>query len=159
MSTEGSPKIVERGSFTVVGVVCLEPPLMIYAWIALAARRDEIEGIEDPHMLYGVWHRTPDHEGPGSNACLVGFQVAEAVDVPDGLAAYTVPAVRFAAFKHRGHIGHIGATYDRIGTWFRARPEVVAQRPPGVGAIEVYDTRQPIAGDYEFTILEPVLWM
>jgi len=76
--------------------------------------------------------------------------------VPEGLAAYTGPAARFAAFEHRGHIGHIGATYDRIRAWFQARPEVVAQRPPGVGAVEVYNTRQPITGDYAFTIPEPV---
>lgn len=154
-SQKDNVTFVDQEEFTVVGVECRDPPLMIYAWIALAARRHEIVDVVDPHLLFGVWHRTSDHQGQGNNACLVGCRVGRVSNVPEGLVALNVPACRFAVFEHRGHIGGIGATYERIHEWCRGRPKATERPSSGVGAIEIYDTNQALTGDYRFPILEP----
>ena len=150
-------ELVDQEGFTVVGVTVSEPPFILYGWGALAARRHDIEHIIDPHLTYGVWYRTADHQGTGNNACILGFRVEHADSVPEGLAALTVPPCRCAVFEHRGHIGTIGRTYERIHEWFQDRFDFSSEADaPPVGAIEIYDTSQELTGDYVFKILEAI---
>lgn len=121
---------------------------ILYAWVALAARRGAIECVENPHILYGMWV----HKEGAPASYVVGLQASSEAPVPGGMVAVDVPAADYAVFRHKGQIGAIAETYGRLDRWFQ---ESGARHMPAP-VLEVYDTTQPITEDYEFPIMMAV---
>ncbi len=146
------PRIVERPALHLAGFELEngEPKsyLILQAGVALAARARLIEHVVEPELLYGVWLRRPGAEP----SYVVGFEVEVGSAQPEGLATAVVPACRFASFTHRGGLGGVAGTYERIAKWMAdsgAEHEEAA-------TVEVYDTRQPIDDEYVVEVLEPI---
>jgi predicted transcriptional regulator YdeE len=146
-------KVVQREAFKVVGVQLPDagedPGLILYAWVALCPKAQLIRNQVQPHLLYGIWYRESDTD---KHCYLVGVEVSELEDVPEGLVAFTVPAGKFVTVTHKGNVGKIAATYDAIMEWMK---ETGAEHSDAA-TFEVYDTRQQIGGDYEVVIHEPI---
>jgi AraC family transcriptional regulator len=145
--------VVEREAFKVVGVELTGADkrayLIMYAWIALGPKLQLVKKQLRPHVLYGIWHRQPNAD---DHSYLVGVEVSEFTEVPDGMEAYTVPASSYAVFTHKGSVGRIPATYAKIREWLK---ESGAEHNEAA-TFEVYDTAQVISDKYEVAIHEPI---
>jgi predicted transcriptional regulator YdeE/DNA-binding transcriptional MerR regulator len=122
LNPQGRPAMAlvttERPGFTVVGLRLDDvtpdttiriPPL----WDALSRRRGEILGVE-PGGAYGICIVGE----PGRFDYLAGFRVGSGTPVPEGMAAFDVPAQRYATFTHRGPVATLLGTVQRIfGEW------------------------------------------
>lgn len=141
------PVIVPKPELTVVGLQAtfkhalsaeptnfkVIPPL----WDRLFQRVDEIKNRSD-HDMYGVLWSEPQRNHPDEMEYLAGVAVGDIANVPDGMAAHTVPAGMFAVFTHRGPIQNIGATMREI---YRVWLPSSKYRHAGMGDVEVYDHR------------------
>ena len=146
------PVIVERRALHLAGVELEngEPRsyLILQVWVALAARARLIERVVEPDVLYGVWLHRPGAEP----SYLAGVEVEAGSAQPERLATATVPACRFASFTHRGSLGGVVGTYERIAKWMA---ETGAERAEAA-TLEIYDTRQHIDDEYVVEVLEPI---
>lgn len=145
------PETVSQGAFRAVGIRLDDggrlSACILYAWIALASRRDQVSGMVNPSIVYGMWlHDKPEP------AYFAGFEVSVGAPVPEGMVAIDVPAGSYALFRHHGHVGRIGETYSRADRWFEEAGAPHCTRP----VLETYDTTQPITEDYEFTVSMPI---
>jgi RNA polymerase sigma factor (sigma-70 family) len=145
--------IARKPSFRVVGVELSDagavPYLILYSWVALCARLRRVKAKVDPHILYGVWYRKP---GAEVASYVVGVEVAESGEPPDGMVAYTVPESTYVVVRHKGSIGRISATYESIWKWMAE----TRSEHHEAATFEVYDTTQPLSDDYEVPIYEPI---
>jgi predicted transcriptional regulator YdeE len=148
------PAVVAKEAFTVVGLELADAgrksALILQAWVALSAKAHLVEDKVDPDVLYGVWWRRPGAEGP---SYVVGFEVRGGASVPPGMVAVEVTASRYVMLEHKGSMGGVGASYDRIMAW--GRDNGVQWGGDGV-THEVYDTSQPLSGDYSVPVFEPI---
>ena len=147
------PRPVEHRAFTVAGIDFTEGEFRSYlipqAWIALAPQLHRIPHQVEPLTLYGVWHRKP---GALHSSYLVGVQVIEVRDLPEGITAVDVPAGRYAMMEHIGNLAYASRTYGSIQRWMTDN-KVEAREGP---AFEVYDTSQPIDDRYHVPIYKPI---
>jgi predicted transcriptional regulator YdeE len=145
--------VVKKEAFRVVGVELhnagKKAYLIMYAWIALSPKLHLVKNQLRPHVLYGIWYKSPDAD---DHSYLVGVEVSDFKDVPAGMVAYTVPASHFAVFTHKGNVGGISNTYGKITQWLK---ETGAEQREAA-TFEVYDTTQVVSDEYEFTIYEPI---
>jgi predicted transcriptional regulator YdeE len=148
------PAVVEKHGFRIVGLEMADAgaraPLIMQLWVALAPKAHLIRDQVEPHVLYGVWWRRPGATGP---SYVVGFRVRSGATVPAGMVAVEVPPSRYVMLAHKGSLGHVSASYERIMQW--GREQGVQWGGRGV-THEVYDTSQPISDDYTVPVYEPI---
>jgi predicted transcriptional regulator YdeE len=83
-------------------------------WAKLQSRMSEINRISGPAM--GIVRRSSKAECIRYSACM---RVENAMDLPGGLEAVTVPAGNYAEFVHRGPVSTLFKTCDDIyRSWF-----------------------------------------
>jgi AraC family transcriptional regulator len=85
--------------------------------------RAEVEG-----HAYGVCLNEPGHDD--GFLYLAGVELRGETDAPNGLSLADVPAARYAAFRHEGHVTGVQATCAAIlGRWLPAAGRVPADGP------------------------------
>jgi predicted transcriptional regulator YdeE/DNA-binding transcriptional MerR regulator len=109
------PQIVTRPAFNVVGM-CYhgrnQNQEIGVMWSKFLARLGEIERI-NPTVSYGVC-TSPGGLPEGHFEYVSGVEVPEGAPVPEGMVLRTVPAQRYAAFKHIGSDEKLGETYRAV---------------------------------------------
>jgi predicted transcriptional regulator YdeE len=145
--------IVWRKTLRIVGIelpdAAAKPHLVSLAWASLSARRHLIKNPVHPHILYGVWRRKPEAVSP---SYLVGIEVAEVRDLPEGLASCTVPASRFAVTRSEDAPCAAATAYEIV----MGRDPASAAAGREAVALEVYDTSQDAAEDRDVPVYAPI---
>jgi AraC family transcriptional regulator len=106
--------IVTRTPLFVVGIQIVAKPMspeIPELWSRFAPREHEISGVLDPRVTYGVMQM--EAGGAGYLSYLAGLSVADqAVPVPAGMTAVTIPAGLYAVFEFP--LSDIGSSFDFI---------------------------------------------
>lgn len=149
-------KIIEKSEIKVVGINYPDAEqqydLIVYQWIALSAKSHQIKHKVNPHILYGVWHR----ENKSANdlpSYLVGFEVSQFEEIPEGMMGITVPASRYGMMVQKGYLNY-GKSYGQLMKWIKESE--LEFRKPWTATLEIYDTTKAIGEDYEVQICEPI---
>jgi len=120
-------------------------------------RLGEIEGAKDPGSLLGLsYHAYPGGEGFVHYAAIEVGSEGEGgeADVPEGMAAVTVPALAYASCRHRKGQS-IDRSYRNLYQWIEEQGYAV--HPGELTHFEIYPMEQdPYDRDPEFEILIPV---
>jgi AraC family transcriptional regulator len=97
-----SLEIKEVGQFTVVGVKCVgkSPAELGQMWGEFIPRMGEIANRVGGHF-YGLIY-TDESLPKGTFPYIAGVEVSAAASVPEGMVSYTVPALRYAVYTHKG---------------------------------------------------------
>jgi predicted transcriptional regulator YdeE len=129
------PERVRRGEARVVGIQAqtsslleADPATAVVPGLWRRFRRDEL-GSRIPNRSAGpttcaVYSDYRDGEGDGrSFRCLVGAEVTEAGELPEGMTAVTVPAGDYLVFAARGPMPDaLAATWARVAAFFEDAP-------------------------------------
>jgi AraC family transcriptional regulator len=112
------PMIVTRAPLFIVGMQIITKPMspeIPELWSRFVQREQEIRGVLDHRITYGVMQM--EAEGSGALSYLAGLSVADqAVPVPAGMTAVTIPAGQYAVFEFP--LSEIGSSFDFIfNTW------------------------------------------
>ena len=149
-------KIIERSEMKVVGINYPDAEsqydLILYQWIALSARSHLIQHKISPHILYGVWHRA-DKSSDDLPSYLVGFEVAEFENIPEGMMGFTVPGGRYGSMLQKGYLNY-GKAYGQLMKWIKESD--LEFRKPWTATLEIYDTSKEIGDNFEVRICEPI---
>ena len=146
-------KIVERSAFTVVGLKYRgknENNEIPQLWRDLGPRCGEIAHQADESTAYGICANMDSETGAFDY--VAGFEVSSAGDAPEGMAAFEVPAGKYAAFSTT--LPKLGETFQNAyHTWL---PQA-GHRPTGGPEIEVYDEQfDPQDPNSEFAVYIPI---
>jgi AraC family transcriptional regulator len=152
------PSIVTRAAFTVVGMEYhgrnenKEIPAL---WDSFLPHMDDIQHQVDADESFGLCVGDADYKQTGVVRYVAGQRVTEAVNIPDGMVAVTVPEATYAVFTHRGTLATLGETYDYIyGTWLPTSGRELADAPD----FELYDMHRfdPTSPSSEMDIYIPL---
>ena len=125
------PRFVRRDEFEVVGIegrTSQKSNRIPELWDAFGPREDDIPHREDLDVSYGLCF-LDDGQEPGMTAedveftALVGVEVSEVGELPEGMVSKKIPAGEYAVFTHKGAFFPDGLpnTYKYIyREWFRA---------------------------------------
>jgi len=143
------PKITEKPEFSVIGcrqafIHALSPDANNLAvigslWCKFLARADQVPNRIGDEM-FGIIYDRPESERahPHELQYIAAVRVSSTAEIPDGMAAWTVPGGMFAVFTHRGRIENIGATVHEIHrVWLPSSQYEHAE----MAEVEVYDHR------------------
>jgi AraC family transcriptional regulator len=152
------PRIVEKSSFTVVGIAGHFTPAtntqIPVLWERFAPRMDAIPRRHGRHTLGLCIDADPATVEEAGFTYVAAVEVDGVGDVPSEMIAITVPASRYAVFTHSGHISRIADTVRRIwGEWLPASRRRHVRAPD----FEHYDERwDPVTGEGDIDIYVPI---
>lgn len=93
------PQIVSKPAFTVVGMQIRTRPMapeIPALWGDFAPRIEEVEGIVEPHVSYGLMGHYDDKMGFDYMA---GVATQQTENLPAGMTTWEVPAYTYAVFE------------------------------------------------------------
>jgi len=98
--------------FTVIGPKCVDktPAEMGQMWEEFIPRIGEIPNRVGGHF-YGLMYTDPSLP-EGTHPYIAGVEVSEVGAVPDGMVSYTVPALSYAVYTHKGKAQTIGQGWE-----------------------------------------------
>lgn len=148
-----SPIIVDKPEMTFVGLEtsfiharspeCNTPQMIGPLWGKYLARKDEIQntiGDASFGVIYGRAQSDRSHKHELQYIACRQVETAHAGPdvIPDGMVVYTVPAVKYACFIHKGPIEKITETLNAIyDGWLKTSEFEHAE----IADIELYDER------------------
>lgn len=147
------PKIVSKAPFTVVGMKYRgknekgEIPLL---WGELWPRSGKVKHRVDAKVAYGVAGNKDD--ATGEFDYVAGFEVEDAVDIPEGMASWELPAQTYAVFSCT--LATLMETYQcAFKEWLPASEYELADGPE----FELYDESfNPQQGRLDMFLYVPV---
>ena len=112
------PRIVTHTPLVVVGMLIVTKPMspeIPELWSRFVQREHEISGVLEPGVTYGVMQM--EAGDAGGLSYLAGLSVsAQAVPVPAGMTAVTIPAGQYAVFEFP--LSEIGSAFDfMLNSW------------------------------------------
>jgi predicted transcriptional regulator YdeE len=124
------PKIVDRGAFTVMGVLAHGAPDKMDFNDVWANRfmphNDQVVPFSTDKAYYGLWFASDEKDGAPDY--VAGMAVENVSSVPEGLVLRQVPAARYAMFECT--MKTIGETYGyAYQRWLPASPYEPSQGP------------------------------
>jgi AraC family transcriptional regulator len=147
------PRIADMGELRIVG--CAEKGADIGALWARFEEAAEQIGNRVEGVGYEL-HSWPEGEHDWDDmTVMVGVEVTEVRDVPDGMSVRMLPAARYAVFTHRlGDGGYEGAN-EAMDAWLESGPYSLAENL----SIQRYDSRFKGGGnpDSEIDFLLPIV--
>ena len=109
------PRIVEKRSLTIAGLVerhdCLKPERVPAQWQRLNPYLETITPRGEA-AAFGIVSEL--FHGSDSFQYLCGIEVSDAFDLPPEFTALRLPARRYAAFRHKGHVSRMRSTVHSI---------------------------------------------
>ena len=150
------PKIVSKPAFKSIGLSYVgkneqgEIPQM---WGTFNARAGELFAQStNKSCCYGLCFTRPEELKEGEFEYVAAFEVADDLNIPEGMVYREVPAHKFAVFTHKGKLDTLGKTYQYIyETWL---PQSGLEVHPDKFDMELYDERFiPDSDESEFDIL------
>ena len=130
------PRLIEAPALTIAGTRAHYSAAtkhgMAAQWQQLIARLDQILG----RIGRIAWGVVANMSEAGVDY-LAGVEVAEATSVTGDLVMVSVPAQRYAAFKHDGTVAEIGAAMHAIAQWF-PQSGLVRERGSAADLLERY---------------------
>ena len=137
------PQIVSKPAFIVVGLNVRsknENNEAAQVWEALMPRSGEIKGMVNPQVGYGVCGNYD--QASGEFDYLAGMEVSSAVDIPDGMVEWDIPASKYAVFACT--LPTIGQAYDHAyKIWLPASGYQHADGPEFELYDESFDPQDP----------------
>jgi len=166
------PRIVERGSFLVVGLeleteqgACRNDVPVFWKELSSGTPLRKLKNLKDPSEVFGICYGScngrcsdqpqvhEDEDQESTFPYLVCSEVASDEDLPEGFVARTIEGGRFAVFTICGGFSEIqGAIGDVFKSWLPSTDYELANRPP----LERYDERWTGGTDGEMEIWIPI---
>lgn len=119
------PTVVSIGEFQVVGLEIQgtlkeisEQKLGKKAYQSMLDRARDVHG-KVSNRIYMI-ELYPDFFKADTDALkqIIGYEVSDANDIPEGMVVHTVPASKYVKFTHKGLEAELGRTYDFLyGEW------------------------------------------
>lgn len=140
--TQIKMRFAEREPFLVMGLETkgtMESDAYMETWTKFFSMREKLPETVD-NCIYGIYYPGEkfDPKTMKGNNYLVGMEVKESVELPEGLKLIKAPGGYFAVFDHVGSVKDIGKTYEYIfGPWLASSGHV----PVGAEMFERYDER------------------
>ncbi len=140
------PEIIEKGEFEIVGLKCktsLSDNRVPALWQEFIKRWGEIKNLAKPGEAYGVCLNEMQYDyreftDETEFTEIVGAEVTDSENIPEGMLTYTVPKSKYAVFTHKGKLDSLKNTYDYIyGVWIPASKYEVGTNCD----FEFYDSR------------------
>lgn len=113
------PTVVSIGEFQVVGLEIQgtlkeisEQKLGKKAYQSMLDRARDVHGkVSDRIYMIELY---PDFFKADTDALkqIIGYEVSDANDIPEGMVVHTVPASKYVKFTHKGLEAELGRTYD-----------------------------------------------
>lgn len=144
--------------------------------LRLTGLREHFSALAERARIPGLWQRFAPHIGhiPGqiggaaygvsydfdptseSFSYLAAVQVTSTSQLPTELASFSIPAQRYAVFRHDGHVSEVGATINAIfNSWAPASGHKFGDTP---NCLERYGAEfDGLTGNGGFDILIPVV--
>ena len=149
-----TPRFASIGELLIFGIAERCPfagsPTVAAQWNRFMPHIGHIEG-QIGNVAYGVIYNADES---GSYDYLSGVAVTEFPAQPAGFTCLRIPAQRYAAFEHRGHVAEVAATWKAI--WEHGLPAAGVKQAKGP-AFERYDERfNAHSGSGGFEIWVPV---
>lgn len=147
-----TPTFQMRTRITVAGLAIEgdKSPFILQLWVKLATVIGQLPGAGNPQTVYGVWRKEETADGV-QHRYLVGVEVGEAAQVPEGIDVWHIHEAECAVFTPQGDMGRIVHSYARIAEWFKGSSRKATKNGY---TLEVYDTRQSLDGNYVVEVWE-----
>lgn len=138
------PTVVSIGEFQVVGLEIHgtlkeigEQKMGKQAYQSMLDRAREVHGkVSDRIYMIELY---PDFFQAETDALtqIIGYEVSDAKDIPEGMVAHIVPASKYVKFTHKGLEAELGRTYDLLyNEWMKSS----GNRPQNYD-FEIWDKR------------------
>ncbi|MGM0883290.1 MAG: GyrI-like domain-containing protein [Bacillota bacterium] len=138
------PTVVSIGEFQVVGLEIHgtlkeigEQKLGKQAYQSMLDKAREVDGkVSDRIYMIELY---PDFFQAETDTLtqIIGYEVSDAKDIPEGMVAHIVPASKYVKFTHKGLEAELGRTYDLLyGEWMKSS----GNRPQNYD-FEIWDKR------------------
>jgi predicted transcriptional regulator YdeE len=129
------------------------------AWQELVRRIDEIEGVVDPGVFYGVVPEADHHRlaGEGTYTYLCCTRVRSGQRVPKGMESLIIPTQRYAQATVRGGAAEIPKTYLELARFFAESGSAPNKKAFGLERFE--EKRQSVLPPYvrfDYDVLRPL---
>ncbi|QHW33222.1 GyrI-like domain-containing protein [Paenibacillus rhizovicinus] len=125
------PEVYEFQEKKVIGIGNIESPINPGdVWPILFSRIQEIHGRKNSPETLGVIKRNK----PGY---LAGIEVAQMIEIPEGMFSYVIPAGQYVGMTHKGPLSKIGETFYTLIDWLASNN----YDQHDIVCFEVYDER------------------
>ena len=125
------PKIYEFQSMKIVGVGNIGTPVNPGdVWSILFSKIEEIPYRKHPIETLGIIKRN-------EQGYLAGAEVAQVIEIPEGMCLYEVPAGNYIGMTHRGPLNKINETFEKLIDWLFSNN----YEQHDIVCFEVYDDR------------------
>lgn len=146
------PRIVERDPFSVVGMHYRGNPQegeLPRLWQAFGPREQEIKGILNQHVTYGLSAFLD--EDTGEFDCLAGLEAESGHELPEGMVAWDMPGGTYAVFPCT--LATIAQTFGHAySTWLPSSGYVRGDGPD----FEAYEMFEGNDSDETFDLYIPI---
>lgn len=147
-------RTVTKGEFVIVGLEHTGPYSTMEElpklWERFMSRIAELQDRVNDKAELGVCY-----DEPQQFTYIVGAEVTDAANIPEGMISRRIPEHRYLVFTHRGDLSSLGETYKKIyDEWL---PQSGYQRDAEAPFFEWYDERfHPDSKESELDLYIPV---
>lgn len=141
-STQTSePKIVKMEEMIIIGLqekMSMTDMTIPKLWKDFTPREDEIQNLVNPEQFWGVSFDMEQKEGTTEFSYMVGRQVKNTKNVPEGMSFHIVEARIYAVFSYKGPVENLEKTYKYIYQEWLPKS---GHKPVMNDELELYDDR------------------
>ena len=152
------PAYVDKEKFQIIGVENIGKPETRNqgtVWAKFQALASQVPNKDQSHGL-GIYMTTQELMEKGENRYIVGNEISQIDDVPEGMIIETIPSQKYAVFTLIGSLRNIQKTHRYINEdWLLNNPRY--ERVPFGAEFEWYDARfSMVSEDSELDLYIPI---
>ena len=139
------PAYVDKEEFQIIGVENISKPetrnpgSIGAIWAKFQALASKVSNKDQSHAL-GIYMTTKELIEKGENRFMIGNEISQVEEVPEGMITETIPSQKYAVFTHIGSLINIQKTHQYINEeWLLNNPRY--ERVPFAAEFEWYDAR------------------